>query len=527
MNSTNLGQLLDSQAANNPSKILFRFNGVSTPVGEVAKRAARTAALLKALGVNYGSRVAVMLPNGIEFPITWFALAKLGAVIVPLNPGYGAHDLGYVIDDADVRHVVTDSAGVVALREKLADAVDSLCNIVWTDVATPGVAAINDVTLAAATPLVEAAQQVGRDSLLNLQYTSGTTGFPKGCMLTHGYWLELADRASALVESRGSDVAYTCQPFYYMDPQWMTVLCLAQAIPLVIAPRFSASTFWRTICDEGVTLFYCIGTMPIILFKQPENADTERGHRLRAVYCSGIYPDLHAQFEARWGVPWREVFGMTETGVDIAMRLSDTSSVGSGSVGRPIAGKLARIVDSEDQDVAEGQPGELVMRGSPMMLGYWKKQSETEQAMRNGWLHTGDIAVRATDGSIRLVGRMKDMIRRAGENIAASEVEAVLCGHPEVLQAAVMPASDPTLGEEVWAFILPKAPPDDVSSWLIELNTFVQSRLARFKVPRYWTLVDHFPMTPSERVAKHRLKEAPYDVLFRHDVASVTRSQTQ
>jgi acyl-CoA synthetase (AMP-forming)/AMP-acid ligase II len=163
------------------------------------------------------------------------------------------------------------------------------------------------------------------------------------------------------------------------------------------------------------------------------------------------------------------------------------------------------------------------VRGTPMMQCYWNRPAETAAVMRDGWLHTGDIAISDHTGALRLVGRTKDMIRRAGENVAASEVEAVLCQHMAVLQAAVVPAPDATLGEEVWAFVQLAQRPAQVEPLLQELSAFSHQRLARFKVPRYWSVVSDFPMTPSERIAKHRLKEPPYSQALRHDLASVQR----
>ncbi|WP_344925006.1 AMP-binding protein, partial [Streptosporangium carneum] len=329
---------------------------------------------------------------------------------------------------------------------------------------------------------------IGQDDLVNLQYTSGTTGFPKGCMLTHGYWLRLAELAAGLVGARRGDVDLTAQPFSYMDPQWNTVLCLQVGIPLVILPRFSASTFWRSVREEGATFLYLLGTMPTYLFRQPEDPQ-DRAHRVRLVLCSGIVADLHAAFEQRWGAPWREAYGMTETGVDLAVPLDDDACVGSGAAGVPVPGKQVELVD-----------GEIVVTGSPMMLGYWNDPEATAERIRDGRLYTGDLGRRDERGYIHLVGRRKDMIRRGGENIAAAEVEAALARHPAVRAAAVVAVPDELRGEEVKAFVqvCSAVPPQ-------ELVEFVGQRLAGFKVPRFVEYVDEFPMTPSERIAKHLL----------------------
>jgi acyl-CoA synthetase (AMP-forming)/AMP-acid ligase II len=503
-----IGALLERRAQDWPQQVLFRHGGKNLNCSDANAQTNRLANALSTLGVKQGDPVAVMLPNGFEFPITWFAIAKLGAVIVPLNPAGGAHDLSHILSDSGAMILVSNDEGIKKLNGFNTPATASIHSVTWSASHADGSACLPTLMQSQSDQFI-IDQSVTSDTLLNLQYTSGTTGSPKGCMLTHAYWLALASRSAKLIEATRSDVVFTCQPFYYMDPQWNTALCLSIGIPLVIADRFSASTFWQTINDEGITFFYCIGTMPVILFKLPPNPLIEQKHKLRAVYCSGIYPQLHQQFEERYGAPWREVFGMTETGVDLAMPIAATQSVGSGLVGYPVPGKEAAIVDSHDVALTNGEVGELVLRGGPMMKGYWNQPEATANIFRNGWLHTGDLARQEKSGAIQLVGRLKDMVRRAGENIAAVEVEEVLCTHPSVMQAAVTPTPDETLGEEVMAWIRLQVPDTQASDegLLEDIRMHATKRLAQFKVPRYWFVVTEFPLTPSERVAKHRLRE--------------------
>jgi crotonobetaine/carnitine-CoA ligase len=353
---------------------------------------------------------------------------------------------------------------------------------------------------------------VDEGDLMNIQYTSGTTGFPKGCMLTHRYWMLLCSEISGLLDARPDDVDLTAQPFYYMDPQWNTVVCLIAGIPLVIVPRFSPSTFWQTVRDHDVTFFYVLGTMPYYLLGQDEDPELEQNHNLRMVSCSGINPEHHELFERRWNVPWREAFGMTETGCDLAVRWDDDSRTGTGALGDPLCGKDVRVVDEDDNEVPPGEPGELVVRGEPMMLGYWRKPEATAKAIRDGWMHTGDLAVCDSKGDFRLVGRIKDMVRRTGENISATEVEGVLVEHDAVAVAAVVPVPDLLRGEEVKAYLLLR---DGVGADEVDPQAvvdFAKERLAYFKVPRYIEFVDDLPRTPSERVEKHKLIKAKDDL---------------
>jgi crotonobetaine/carnitine-CoA ligase len=353
---------------------------------------------------------------------------------------------------------------------------------------------------------------VGADDLLNIQYTSGTTGFPKGCMLTHDYWLLLGQTAAHFMKMQARDVDLTAQPFYYMDPQWNTVACLMAGATLVIIERFSASRFWSTVHRHGVTVLYMLGTMPFFLLKQDENPALERAHRLRMIACSGIVPDFHREFERRWNVPWREAFGMTETGVDLVVPLDDIASVGSGAMSAPVPTKQARVVDSDGQTLPDGEIGELVVSGKPMMQGYWNELDITAQTIRDGWLHTGDLVYRDERGYFHWVGRLKDMIRRSGENIATAEVESVLIEHPAVQAAAVIAVPDALRGEEVKAYIILKTGENQESVPPHSLHAFAAQKLAAFKLPRYIEYVDHLPLTPSERVAKHLLIAAKPDL---------------
>ncbi|WP_246179110.1 AMP-binding protein [Actinomadura decatromicini] len=504
-----LGGLLRARAEADGDRVLFRFAGTETTVARVEDLTNRLADVLAAHGVRRGDRVAVMLDNGVGFPVAWLAIAKLGAVIVPVNPGYRS---------ADLAHVVRDSGAVLALAGTAA-AAEALLALEFGEVglldpadagpAPEAARAAGAFDAGAETAEVSGARElpdISWDDLVNLQYTSGTTGFPKGCMLTHRYWLHLAELAADIASVTTDDVDLTAQPFYYMDPQWNTVLCLLTGIPLVILPRFSASGFWPSVREHGATFFYVLGTMPLLLLKQPPDPELDRSHRVRLVLCSGITPALHATIEERWGAPWREAYGSTEAGVVLAVPPEDTACVGTGAMGRPVPGKEAKIVREDGTDAADGEVGEIVARGEPTLTGYWNRD---EPLFRDGWYPMGDLGYRDERGHYHLVGRLKEMIRRGSENIAAAEVEAVLTGHPAVRAAAVVPVPDDLFGEEVKAFVQPAGPVEPG-----ELVAYVRARLADFKTPRFVEFVEEFPMTPSERIAKHLLpagRDGAYD----------------
>ncbi|WP_205472315.1 AMP-binding protein [Nocardioides sp. SYSU D00038] len=471
---SDLVALLDHAVGAWPDRPAWTFDDgtdvVTLTFAEVGARVGATAAGLVARGVGSGDRVAVMLDNRPELPLTWLALHRLGAAMVPLNTRYRSVDAGHVVADSGTRLAVTSPAYAEVLR--------GLPGLEVVD------AASLPVTEGAPSPLP--AVEVDGRTTANVQYTSGTTGRPKGCVLSHGYWTTLA---GSLVDGfpriGPDDVMLTAQPFYYIDPQWNLVTAMLAGAHLVVLDGFHPSTFWAKAREHRVTYFYCLASMPTLLMKMPPDP-LDRDHRVRVVQCSAIPPSAHAAIEERWGVGWYECFGMTETGADIRVTDDDHDElVGTGCLGRPAAHREARVVD-----------GELWLRGPGMMDGYLGLPDPFEEG---GWFRTGDLARIDDAGRVHLQGRLKDMIRRSGENVAAHEVEEVLTAHPAVRLAAVVGVPDEVRGEEVRAYVVaPGASAEELTAWCRE-------RLASFKVPTSWVFRDELPLTASHRVAKAQL----------------------
>ncbi len=499
-----LGTLIDllaNQADNFSDREFLRFAEGSWTFGEVDEWTSRLAhRLIAEDGVRTGDRAAIMLPNVVQWPIAWLSILKAGGVAVPVNSSYQHADLEFVLRDSGAHLIFTDAAHTTLVDEVRAANAD-LAHIRIVEVRSSDELA----QYPAARPQVA----ISGDTLANLQYTSGTTGFPKACMLTHDYWIRLGWVCAGAADLGPDDVVLTSQPFSYMDPQWNTSLCLTIGAPLVVLPRFSASGFMADVRRHRATFCYVLGSMPTLLFKQPPSPQ-DCNNDLRLVLCSAIPVALHAQLEQRWGAPWREIFGMTESGVDLVSLPENTADIGSGRLGLPVPTKEVRVVDPQGRDVAEGESGELITSGRPMMLGYWNRPGDTAQVLRDGWLHTGDIALREAD-SYRLVGRIKDMVRRGGENIASAEVERVLERDDSVVAAAVVGVPDELFGEEVKAYLqlFPGVAEDRATA--LRIITQARNQLARFKVPRYVEFVADFPRTPSERVSKPVLKARSAD----------------
>jgi acyl-CoA synthetase (AMP-forming)/AMP-acid ligase II len=495
-----IGELVREAAERSGDREFLRFPGVSLTFADVHEASNRLAQVLVAHGIRPGHRVAIMLGNVPDWPLSWFAILKAGAIAVPVNARYRRSDLAFVLADsgavlvltsdqhADLVRAVAAAAGSVREVRTVAELARELADA----------------------PSGDPAATVEPSAITNFQYTSGTTGFPKACMLPHGYWLRTGWLSAIEAELRADDVMLMAQAFSYMDPQWASVMCLMGGCPLVVLPRFSASGFWASVREHGATLTYVLGAMPMLMFGQP-TSPLDRDNIMRLVLCSGIVPDLHRRLEERWGAPWREIYGSTESGLDLAVPPDADETVGTGAMGRPPPGKQVRIADEADGTLPEGELGQILIRGEPMMTGYWNQPDSTERALRGGWYHTGDLGFRDAAGWIHHAGRLKDTVRRGGENISAAEVENVLALHPAVAAAALVPIPDHLFGELPKAFIqlAPGQQPDTQTA--VSLLDHARARLARFKVPAYLEFVESFPMTPSARVEKRKLLQPERD----------------
>ncbi len=465
---------------------VFDETGRRFTFAEVDAESTRFALALLELGVGPGDRVTAMLRNQPEFPLLWLALAKLGAVLVPVNTNYQEFDGAHVLRHSGARFAVA-APEFTGLLNRIG-AVERVLTPDELTTSETGATSFSSVS----------------EHPVNIQYTSGTTGPPKGCVLPNRYWTTLAVGLATDFPAVGEDdVLLTAQPFHYIDPQWNVALGLAGGATLVVLDRFHPSTFWAKIREHGVTWFYCLGLMPTLLLRQPPSED-DRNHRVRAICASAIPHDLHAELEQRWGVPWYEAFGMTETGGDIRMTVADhDETVGTGCIGRPSRDREVMIAGADGKPLPRGETGELLIRGVGLMHGYHDDPEATAKAFAGGWFHTGDLARMDDAGRVYYVGRTKDMIRRSGENISADEVERALLLHPAVKLAAVVAVPDDLRGEEVKAYVVCETDRPEPG----ELAAFCAEKLAYFKVPRFWAFADELPLTPSERVAKGELRK--------------------
>lgn len=504
----NVAVLLEKQAANYGNKPLVHFieEDLTLTYDEFNRRVNQYANTLKDNGIGKGDHVALMLPNCPDFPITWLALSKLGAVTVALNIGYKAQDMEYVLNNADACALVIH-ADFLPTYQEISHKMPKIRRVF-----TSG--ENNDEYDQTLSSLAKNSSEeyspplIASTNLMNLQYTSGTTGFPKGCMLTHEYWLNFAASISDYVKMSEEDVFLGVAPFYYIDSQWEILTTIISGSKFVLGKKYSASRFMKWVRDYDVTVTF--GTQAAWTYKQPESP-LDKQSKLRFVMVGQFPTNLMKPFQERFNVPVRSGYAMTESGPATAIPIEDEHMLGTGTVGKPVRNRHLKIVDDYGDEVPQGDTGELLISGAGMMLGYYNNHEATNAALRDGWLHTGDLFRVDENGFYYIVGRKKDMIRRSGENIAAIEVEEALISHPKIAFAAVTAVPDESRNEEVKAYIVPQEgeTPDTIPP--AEIVKYCQSKIAAFKVPRYIEYRDSFPTTAAGKVIKRELLDEKED----------------
>jgi crotonobetaine/carnitine-CoA ligase len=488
--------------------VLLYEDGLVVTRRELLDLAERFAGFLRDR-VRPGDRVAIMLGNRTEYFISLFAVIANRGVLVSLNPEAREHDAGFVLRDSRATVAIVAAEGR-AFLEGLRGQCPDLREIVSVEGDEPR-GLLGHRGRAERLAFADAA--CDREDVTAVYYTSGTTGMPKGCMLHHGWWLRIVD-VDLRMNPDGRERGFCSVPFYYADPAIYLCYALQVGGSLVVMRKFSVSRYWDVVRRFDVTKVHAIASIPVLLLKATPGP-RERDHRVHHATCVAVPKNMHRELVERFGFPWLDNYGATESGQMCRMPLEHAEAmIGSGSMGVPDPEVDVRIVDDEGREVPTGTAGEILVRGPEMFKGYLNRPEATAEALRDGWYHTGDLGCFDERGFVYFLGRKKDIIRRSGENLSASEVEAVLRLHPRVLDAAVIPVPDEIRGEEVKAYVqlVDGATPAVVSPE--ELAAFCAERLAPFKVPRYieYRLTD-FPRTPSMRIQKEQLKREREDLV--------------
>ncbi len=464
--------------------------------------AAGFAATLLEGGIEAGDRVALLCSNRPEFLSIYLGCLWLGAVIVPINSAARGAQLQHMLSNSGAKLLVieADFAGVLDSLDSATLAVKAIWRVgdkqagVWSGLPIlplPGVAS----------PISPGPSRPG--DLAAILYTSGTTGLSKGvcCSQAHIFWW--GQNTATRMAVGPDDVLCTTLPLFHINAINAFYQALVTGARICYETRFSASGFWSMVTERGATITYLLGAMVPILLSRPPTPE-ERTHRIRLALAPGVPERFHAPFAERTGVAILDGYGSTETNFVLGAPLAANRP---GWMGPVAPGFQACVVDDEDCVVPDGTPGELVVRADEpfaMSSGYFGMPEKTVEAWRNLWFHTGDRVIREADGYFRFVDRLKDAIRRRGENISSFEVEQVLLSHPAVATAAVFPVSSELAEDDVMAAIVLKS---GMTLSGPDLMAFCEPLLAYFAIPRYVDFVAELPLTENGKVQKYKLRD--------------------
>lgn len=491
--------------------------GIEFSYQQIAVHAAQLRAHYVAAGYGHGHRACLLLENRPDFIVHWLALNAIGVSIVPINPAYRAAEIAYVLEHAepDLAVALNDQRELAKARATAQHAC-ALLEVSGDDLG----AGITEIPRAVRAPPRTGAP--GPETEAALLYTSGTTARPKGCILTNEYVVSsgrwYASRGGAAAYHFGSDRLYSPLPLFHMAGLTLTTMAMMITGGCLILPeRFNARYAWQDIISCRATVLHYLGVIVAALLNHPETTD-EKQHQLRFSMGVGANADQRARAQARFGIPFVEGWGMTESGRSCFNTVEpchdDTNTIGRSETGFEMV-----VFDEDGREVPAGTVGELCVRHSQeqprrgFFSGYLKDPVATEHAWRDGWFHTGDSVWRHADGAFVFVDRLKHLIRRAGENISAAEVEGILLTSPAVKQAAVIGVHDPVREEEVAAFIVITEGTPRSQTLAEELFHYGAERLANFKLPAWIAFVDELPLTSTNKIQKHTLMGPSRDPL--------------
>ena len=498
-----LSRILTRQAERYGDRVLLVSEQVRWTYSQTAAIAAASAQTLVDAGIKAGDRVALMCSNRPEFLQVYLGCAWLGAIVVPINTALRGLQLSHIFRNARPSLLVVEASFLAAIGTIEADV--ELPSRIWT---IGAVAEINEAMIATA-PLPALrdgapAAAVRPGDTVAILYTSGTTGPAKGvcCPQAQLFWWGIYSARALGI--RDGDVLFTTLPLFHTNALNAFYQAVLNGCTYVLEPKFSASGFWAAARRHDATVAYLLGAMATMLLAQPNSAD-DSNHRVRVALGGGVPAQFHRPFLERFGVPLVDGYGSTETNFVFAGAIPSDRP---GTMGYLADGVEARIVDPDDSALPGGQAGELVLRSSEpfaFATGYFGMPDKTVEAWRNLWFHTGDRVVRDPDGHYRFIDRMKDSIRRRGENVSSWEVEQTILSHPAVAACAIYPLPSELGEDEVAAAILLEP---DQSLEPVDIIRHCEGQIAYFAIPRYLRFVDQMPLTENGKIKKGVLRDA-------------------
>ena len=487
--------------------------GIRWTYAEFAAEVDRLARALLATGVTKGERVGIWAPNCAQWTVVQYATATIGAILVNINPSYRTHELEFVLKQAGISAVFLaesfKTSDYVAMLEEVRGSCPGVRDsYVFGQASWDALLARSDEVTSEQVAQVQSS--LDPHDAINIQYTSGTTGFPKGATLSHRNILNNGFFVGELCRYTEADRVCIPVPFYHCFGMVMgNLACTTHGAAMVIpAPGFDPAATLRATADEKCTSLYGVPTMFIAEWSLPDFAAYDLSSVRTGIMAGSPCPATMMTKLIDAGITEVTIaYGMTETSpVSTQNRTDDTFEQKVGTVGRVGPHLEIKVVEpATGETLPRGEAGEFCTKGYSVMLGYWEQQDKTDEVLVDGWMHTGDIAVMDDDGYVQITGRIKDMVIRGGENVYPREIEEFLYTHPDILDAQVIGVPDEKYGEELCAWIRMKegAEPLDAAA----VRAFATGKLAHYKIPRYVTIVDEFPMTVTGKVRKVEMRE--------------------
>ncbi len=499
----NQGAFLAKRAELDPDKVGLAYEDTKLTFRQMNERACRTANALTKLGVKEGDRVAILAQNCIEYYDTWFGAAKLGAVVVPLNWRLAPPEIQFILENSGARTIIFSPEyidlvgglrGHVALKDYI--------------YAGPGDAPEFALSMSRIQEEADAEEPEWRgegDDTLVIMYTSGTTGRPKGTMLTHAnfFWASVTFR-TVVQQEQEEERTLVVLPQFHIAAMFTIPTFVHWGQQVILMKGFDPKVILETIEREKITGF---GAVPAILSFMRLVPDWQKydfsSVRIILVFAAPVPVPLIKEY-AEAGVVVQQLYGLTEcSGPGTVIGPGDAVDR-AGSCGKAFFHTEVRVVDDSGNDTKPGDIGEVIMRGGNIMKGYWENTEATAETLKNGWLYTGDLAYRDEDGFIYIADRKKDMIISGGENVYPAEVESVIFGHPKVADVGVIGVPDEKWGESVKAIVVPKPGVELTEEEVIE---YCRGHIAKFKIPKAVAFTDNLPRNPSGKILKRVLRE--------------------
>jgi long-chain acyl-CoA synthetase len=503
--SLNLAVILDETAKRKPDKTAVILDDFKLTYAQLNGAANQVANALRAAGLKQGDRVGIMLPNIPQFPIVFFGALKAGCVAVPMNVLLKAPEVEYYLGDSEASAFFFFDmfAGEAVAGAGKVGSVKHKVQVSVTGQAAPDGCEDFGAFMGTQPPTFDTVATMPDDTCL-LIYTSGTTGKPKGAELTNYNIFQCCHIGSHIFEFTEDDVVFGALPMFH---SFGLVNVLNTSVhnggTISLLPRFDADKTLELIQRDKISIFLGVPTMYFALLNHPERATYDLSSlRLCVSGGASIPEEVIKSWEQATGTKILEGYGLSETSPTATFNQLEVGTK-VGSIGTPIWGVEVRLVDEQGQDVALGEPGEVIIKGHNVMKGYWRKPEATAEAIKDGWFYTGDIGKKDEDGFLYIVDRKKEMIIRGGFNVYPREIEEVIYQHPAVAEAAVIGLPDEKMGEEVHAVVAPK-PGSEIDP--AELIAFVKERVAAYKYPRTIKVIKELPKGPTGKIMKREIK---------------------